>query len=74
MRILIGLLFMVIGIAVGIYLPFVYMLYGGIMQAVNSWGLDNSLVVWGIIRAIFFEAGFIPAIILIAVGAALLSD
>jgi len=74
MKVLLGLLFIVIGIVLGIYLSVVCMLYGGIMRAVENWGVNNSVVVWGIIRAIFFEVGFVPTYILIAVGCGLLSD
>ncbi len=74
MKILTGFLLIVVGIAAGVYLPLVFMLYGGIMQAIENWGLNNSLVVWGIIRAIFFEFGFFPACILVVVGYGLLSD
>lgn len=74
MKFLIGLLFVVIGIVLVVYLPLVYLLYGGIMQAVSNWGLDNSLVVWGILRVVFFEFGVVPGFILIAVGMSLLSD
>ena len=52
---------MVTAVMVGIILPFRIMLYGGIMQAIENWGTDNPAVVWGIIKAVFFEVGVIPA-------------
>ncbi len=50
--------------ALGGYIAIYLMLYGGIMQAINNWGINNGAVVWGIIRAIFCELGTIPAILL----------
>lgn len=69
MKYVIGIFMMVIGIALAVYLSLYIMLYGGIMQAVNAWGVNNSDVVWGIIRAVFFEVGAIPSafIFLIAI-------
>ena len=63
-----GVVIVIAGIALMIYLPLVVMLYGGIMQAVNSWGVDNSAVVWGIIRAVLCEVGLIPGWLLIFIG------
>jgi len=45
------------------------MLYCGILQAIDNWGIDNGAVVWGIIRAIAFECGAIPSMIIIAISA-----
>lgn len=68
MKTIIGLALILIGICLGLWLSIYIMLYGGIMQAISNWGMDNSKVVWGIIRAVFFEAGFIPGWLLIALG------
>lgn len=62
------------GIAFGVYLCLYVMLYGGIMQAVENWGIDNSKVVWGIIRAVLFEVGIIPAYIIGFLGVCIWPD
>ena len=72
MKTIIGLLLVVTGIALAIWLALVVMLYGGIMQALNCWGVDNSAVVWGIIRAFLCEAGLIPGVFMIMFGVTLL--
>lgn len=58
-----GIILVIASIVFGIWLCLFVMLYGGIMQAVECWGVDNSAVVWGIIRAIFTSAGTIPSYI-----------
>jgi len=68
MKTIIGLLLVIAAIALGFWLSICVMLYGGIMSAITNWGVNNSAVVWGIIRAVFFELGFIPAYILGAIG------
>jgi len=57
----VGCVMIVAAVALGIWLALFVMLYGGIMQAITNWGVSNSAVVWGIIRAVFFELGAIPA-------------
>lgn len=64
----------VASIVFGIWLCVWVMLYGGIMQAIENWGINNSAVVWGIIKAIFFEVGLIPAYIGVIIGLKVLSD
>ena len=71
MKNVIGLLLIVIAVALGFWLSIYVMLYGGIMQAVENWGVNNSAVVWGIIRAVFFQIGVVPAYILGAIGCGL---
>jgi len=68
MKILIGLGLIIGGIIFAIWLGGCVMLYGGIMQAVESWGVDNSKVVWGILRAVLCEMGLLPGIIMIWTG------
>ncbi len=68
----VGIILILAGIALGIWLCLVVMLYGGIMQAVEIWGISNSAVVWGIIKAVFFEIGLIPTYIGVAIGVGLL--
>ncbi len=48
-----------LGLGLSLFVAFYVLLYGGIMQAINNWSINNSLFVIGIIRAIFFELGFI---------------
>ena len=67
-----GFLLILAAIALGTYLCLWVMLYGGIMQAITNWGTNNSAVVWGIIRAVFFELGALPAYVLGFVGVCLL--
>ena len=73
-KIVIGLILVVASIVLGIWLCLWVMLYGGIMQAIENWGVDNSAVVWGIIKAIFFEAGMIPAYFGVLLGMFFLKD
>jgi len=70
MKMILGLVLILVAIVLGFWLSLRVMLYGGIMQAVNNWGVDNPAVVWGIIRAWFCGLGFIPAYILGAIGVA----
>ena len=56
------------GIFLGAYLVLYVLLYGGIMQALNNWGSDNSVVAWGIIKAIFCSLGAIPGYLLAFAG------
>ncbi len=74
MKTLIGFALILGAIVLGFYLCIVVMLYRGIMQAVENWGINNSLVVWGIIRAVFFEIGAIPSYIMIVIGSVLMMD
>lgn len=60
MRNVLGLLLILGGVAFVVWLGLYVMLYGGVMAAINNWGVDNGAVVRGIIRAVFFEvAGFV---------------
>lgn len=72
MKTLIGLLCIVGGTILAAYLSFVWLLYGGIMQAITNWQISNSAVVIGILKAVFFGVGLIPGALVIAVGLALL--
>lgn len=65
---IIGVALVVVAIVIAFWLPLRVMLYGGIMQAVNSWGTDNAAVVWGIIRAVFFEFGFVLPYLIVRLG------
>ena len=73
MKVISGLL-IIIGIILLFWIPLVWMLYGGIMQAIENWGVNNSAVVWGVIRAVLCEAGIIPGWLFIITGIALLRD
>ena len=67
-KVIVGLILIVTSIALGIWLCLWVLLYGGIMQAIENWGVNNSAVVWGIIKAVFFQIGFIPSYIGICIG------
>lgn len=73
MKGLLGALLILGGIALAGYLGIYLMLYGGIIGAIQSWEIDTSVVVWNIIRAVFFEVGLIPGALLIGGGASLLA-
>ena len=74
MKIASGLILIIIGIALILYLALYVMLYGGIMAAIDNWGANNSAVVWGIIRAIFAEFGVLPGMLFIGAGWLVLKD
>ncbi len=64
----VGIVLMCGGFAFAIWLPLWAMLYGGIMQAIDNWGVDNGAVVRGIIRAVLFEVGVVPGYLAILIG------
>lgn len=68
MKAFLGLALVVFGIALMIWLALYVMLYGGIRQAINCWGVNNSAVVWGIIRAVLCEIGVIPGYLVVLFG------
>ena len=74
LKALIGLGLIIISILFAVWLCLRVMLYGGIMQAIENWGVNNSVVVWGIIKAVFFEAGLIPGYVGVLLGMYLLKD
>ncbi|MGD2093269.1 MAG: hypothetical protein PVH61_44320 [Candidatus Aminicenantes bacterium] len=63
-----GLIIIITSIALAIWLSLYVMLYGGIMQTLENWGINNSAVAWGIIKAGFFHIGVIPAYIVIRIA------
>jgi hypothetical protein len=65
---ILGVLLIVGAIGLGVWLCLYVLLYGGIMQAINNWGVDTPAVVWGIIRAVFFQMGAIPAYLMGLLG------
>lgn len=74
MKTISGILIFILGVILLVYIPLVWMLYGGIMQAIENWGVNNSAVVWGVIRAVLCEAGVIPGWLLIIIGLGILKD
>lgn len=78
MKVFTGCIAILIGLALGVYVGIYVMLYGGIMAALNNWGVDNGAVVCGILRAIFFEwgivAGVIVGVLAAAIGGAISGD
>ncbi len=74
MKSVLGLVMCVAGSVLAVWLALYVMLYGGIMCAVDNWGVDNGAVVWGIIRACFSEFGVIPGMIVAAIGITLIDE
>lgn len=74
MKTLMGVTLILAGVSLAGYLGIYLMLYGGIMGAITGWGVNNSAVVWGIIRAVLFEFGLVPGILLISGAVAWLTD
>ncbi len=74
MKVISGLLVFILGMVLLLYIPLVWMLYGGITQAVENWGVNNSAVVWGVIRAVLCEVGAIPGGILVVTGLVIMKD
>ena len=68
MKIVLGVIVIAAAVILGAWLSIWIMLYGGIMQAIENFGVDNSAVVWGIIRAVFFSLGAIPGYVLGLIG------
>lgn len=78
MKTLIGLLLVLGGVALGLYVGLWLMLVGGIVEIVRSIQadhLDGLRLALGIVRVIFANAvGVICGVVLIAPGAALMKD
>jgi len=68
MKIAIGILLIVGGIALAAWLGGYVMLYGGIASAIQH------VTAGAILRALFFEAGLIPGHALVFAGSVLLRD
>ena len=66
--VLIGFCIIALGWLFALWLGIYVMLYGGIMAAIENWGVNNSVVVWGIIRAVFFELSFLVGWLLSLIG------
>ncbi len=65
---LIGVLLFFGGIFLALWLGFYIMLYGGVMLAIDNWGVDTASVVWGIIMAVFFKLGLVAGGIVCFIG------
>jgi len=50
------------------WLSLVVMLYGGIVGAAESYGIDNKTFAWNVIKALLFECGVIPGMIVMWLG------
>ncbi len=74
MKTISGVLIIILGIITLVYIPLVWMLYGGIMQAIENWGVNNSAVVWGVIKAVMCEVGILPGWLLIIIGMVIVKD
>ena len=71
LKIVLGLILAIVGICLAAYLSLYVMLYGGIVSALDGWGVDNEQVAMGIIRAVLFSIGAIPGYLLILTGLAI---
>lgn len=69
-----GLILIVVGVILALYFSLVYMLYGGIAQAVYNWGISNPDVIWGIIKACCSELGVLPGYLIVMMGYILITD
>ena len=76
MKKIIGILIVIVGIALGIYVGAWLMFIGGITQIVNSINPVNGLgIALGIVRIVFCEIGGFIAWLGVAIGSAIgLSD
>ena len=74
MRTIIGIVVALASICFGVWLSIWVMLVGGITQAIDCWGVDTSATVWGIVRAVFFEMGFLVSYIGVFIGVLIWSD
>ena len=68
MKTVLGIILILAGLVLAAYLSLYVMLYGGIIQALDGWGVDNADVALGIIRAVLFSMGAIPGYILMFAG------
>lgn len=60
MRDLLGTLFIIIGAALGIYVGGYLLLFGGIVQVINSVSpLDAACIATGIIKILFCDIGYV---------------
>lgn len=60
MRNLLGILFIILGTALGIYVGGYLLLFGGIMQIINSISpLDAYGITTGIIKILFCDIGYV---------------
>lgn len=78
MRALLGIILILAGVALGIYLGLWLMFVGGIIAIVNAIQADpinGSTIAWGIVRIIFASfIGGISAMVLIIPGYKLIAD
>lgn len=72
---ILGILFIIAGIALGAYLGIYLMLFGGIMQVVNALDpLNAKEIAIGAIRILFCEVGMVPVILGSTIGFYLISE
>lgn len=62
---IIAILIKIVSVLFGIWLSIWIMLFGGIVQAIEGFKIGNtSMGIMGVIKAVFFETGTIPAYVL----------
>lgn len=70
-----GIIIICLGIGIGLYLGLYVMLYGGIVQALGAISpLDVKELAIGIIKVLFCEIGWIPAVVGVCAGIELMID
>ena len=78
MQVIFGILLILAGLALGVFVGGYVMLYGGIVQFIDGIQADpinSGDVAFGAIRAFFFETvGFIVAVIPVVLGRILIYD
>lgn len=68
-RNILSIIIMIGSVILGVWLSLGVLLVGGIQQLVVGCQTGNaSMIAWGIVRALFFEMGFIPTWIGIMLG------
>jgi len=65
---IIGVTQLIIGVLLVVFLSWWLMLYCGIANAVNNWGIDNTVVINNIVRAALFNIGAIPGAVFFKYG------
>lgn len=68
-----GLICIIVGVVVDIYMSIIWGLYGGIKLAIDNWNVNSGNVAWGIIRAMLFEVWAVPGTVVALLGLIIIS-
>ena len=75
MRNILGLIMILAGVVLGVYVGLWVCLVGGIVDMVNNFPHDVGGVLWGAVKFFFAGmAGYLSAFLLVGPGVAILSD